>query len=316
MPGHDVTPFAERSLRRVERMESARDEAREFLRSRRARLTPDAAGITPFGGNRRVPGLRREEVAKLSGVSVDYYTRLEKGNLRTASDQVLDALSEALQLDEAERTHLFDLARATRGASPAAKTEQRASNPRVPDSLLRILEGMTGIPAMISNGRLDIVAANPLARALYAPIFESPTRLPGAFVNLARFRFLDPASQDFYPRWAESAQTPVGMLRLQASRNPHDKALSNLIGELSTRSEEFRTRWATHDVRSHDAGVKHIRHPIVGDISLDFDAMSVDAHRSLRLMVYTARPNSRDSEALGLLASWATDSAAVGTAPN
>lgn len=293
-------------------MEDARYDAREFLRSRRARLTPETAGIIPFGGSRRVPGLRREEVAMLAGVSVDYYTRLEKGNLRTASDQVLDAISEALQLDDAERAYLFDLARAARTASPSGLRASTAADARVPDSLQRVLDGMRGIPALISNGRLDIVAANRLARALYAPVFDSPTRLPGAPANLARFRFLDPTSRGFYPRWAESAQTPVGMLRLQAGRNPRDRALSNLIGELSTRSDEFRARWAAHDVRSHDAGVKHIRHPLVGEIALDFDAMTVDAHRSLRLMAYTARPDTADAEALALLDSWAVDGVAAG----
>lgn len=290
-------------------MDDAREEAREFLRSRRARLTPETAGIVPFGGARRVPGLRREEVAMLAGVSVDYYTRLEKGNLRTASDQVLDAICEALRLDDAERAYLFDLARAARHTSTSALREATASSMRVPDSLRRVLDAMRDAPALISNGRLDIVAANRLARALYAPAFDSPTRLRGTPANLARFRFLDPASHDFYPRWAESAQTPVGMLRLQAGRNPRDKALSTLIGELSTRSEDFRTRWAAHDVRAHDAGVKHIRHPLVGEIALDFDAMTVDAHRSLRLMVYTARPDSADAEALALLASWTADTA-------
>lgn len=174
-------------------MDSTRDEAREFLRSRRARITPEQAGITPFGGARRVPGLRREEVAMLAGVSVDYYTRLEKGNLRTASDQVLDAIAEALRLDPAEHAHLYDLARAARTASKTGLDSPRATNPRVPESLHRMLDAMA-TPALISNGRLDIVATNPLARALYAPVFDSPTRATQAPVNLARFRFLDPAS--------------------------------------------------------------------------------------------------------------------------
>ncbi len=290
-------------------MDSTRDEARAFLRSRRARITPEQAGITPFGGARRVPGLRREEVAMLAGVSVDYYTRLEKGNLRTASDQVLDAIAEALKLDPAERTHLFDLARAARSGASAALEDPRATSPRVPASLQRVLDGMAGFPALISNGRLDIVAANPLARALYAPVFDSPTRATKAPANLARFRFLDAASRDFYPDWADSADAPVAILRYQAGQRPRDTALSNLIGELSTRSDEFRVRWAAHDVRTHDAGVKRIRHPLVGEISLDFDAMTIDAHRSLRLMAYTAKPDTRDAESLALLASWASSSA-------
>lgn len=240
----------------------------------------------------------------LAGVSVDYYTRLEKGNLRTASDQVLDAIAEALRLDPAEHAHLFDLARAARTTSKTGLDSPWAASSRVADSLQRILDAMT-TPALISNGRLDIVAANPVARALYAPVFDSPTRAAHAPSNLARFRFLDPASYDFYPDWADSANTPVAILRYQAGQNPRDTALSNLIGELATRSDEFRTRWAAHDVRTHDTGVKRIRHPLVGEISLDFDAMTIDAHRSLRLMAYTARPDTRDAENLALLTSWA-----------
>lgn len=238
----------------------------------------------------------------IAGVSVDYYTRLEKGNLHTASAQVLDAIAKALQLDTAEHAHLFDLARSARATSAKALRDPRVSNAQVSDSLHRMLDSMS-TPALISNGRLDIVAANPLAQALYAPVFDSPTRASQALPNLARFRFLDPASRKFHPDWEGTADAPVGILRFQAGQNPHDTALSSLIGELSTRSEEFRTRWAGHDVRTHDNGIKHIRHPVVGEMKLDFDAMTIDAHQSLRLMVYTARPDSRDAERLAELTS-------------
>lgn len=284
--------------------EDAREDAREFLRSRRARLTPDQVGLVPTGGLRRVPGLRREEVAMLAGVSVDYYTRLEKGNLRTASDQVLDAIAGALRLDDAERVHLFDLARVARsgrGVRGTGAPGEEAGSAQVPESLRRLLTGMPGVPAMICNGRLDIVAVNPLARALYAPVFDSPTSTPAGVANLARFRFLDPASRVFYPRWEESARTPVGLLRLQAGHRPFDRALSNLIGELCTRSAEFRELWAAHDVRSHDTGVKHLCHPVVGELALDFDAMTVDADRTLRFLAYTAAPGTPAAAALAEL---------------
>ncbi|WP_246475997.1 helix-turn-helix transcriptional regulator [Brevibacterium renqingii] len=247
----------------------------------------------------------------LAGVSVDYYTRLEKGNLRTASDQVLDAIAEALRLDPAERSHLFDLARSARSRTAPVMDDPRVTSSHVTDSLRPILDGMIGTPALISNGRLDILAANPLARGLYAPVFDSPTRAPKSPANLARFRSLDPASRDFYPDWAESADAPVAILRYQAGQYPRDTALSNLVGELSTRSDEFRTRWAAHNVRTHDRGAKRINHPVVGEIALDFDAMTVDANRSLRFMVYTARPDTRDAETLALLGSWITSETAL-----
>lgn len=184
-----------------------------------------------------------------------------------------------------------------------APADAAPASQRVPESLQRMLDAMT-TPAFISNGRLDIVAVNAYARALYAPVFDSPTRAPKAAPNLARFRFLDPDTYDFHPDWEGTANAPVAILRYQAGQNPRDTALSSLIGELSTRSEEFRTRWAAHDVRTHDTGVKRIRHPLFGEITLDFDAMTVDAHRSLRFMAYTAKPDTRDAETLALLASW------------
>jgi transcriptional regulator with XRE-family HTH domain len=273
-----------------------RGEVRDFLASRRARITPEQAGLPLFGGNRRVPGLRREEVALLAGVSVDYYARLERGNLNGASDSVLEALARALQLDEAERAHLLDLARA---AAPG--TRRRPAAQRIRPGVQRILGAMTGAPALVRNGRLDYLAANRLGRALYAPVFDSPAGPP----NSARFLFLDPRSPDFYGDWDRTANDLVAMLRSEAGRNPYDRALSDLIGELSTRSETFRTRWAAHNVRLHRTGSKQLHHPAVGDLDLTYEAMELAADPGLSIHVYTAEPASSSADALNLLASWA-----------
>ena len=217
--------------RTVEGMDN-RSEIRDFLTSRRARITPEQAGLPAWGGSRRVAGLRREEVALLAGLSVDYYTRLERGNARGASDAVLDALARALQLDEAERAHLFDLVRAA-NAHPAARAPRRPARQQVRPAVQRILDSMTTTPAYVRNGRLDILAANRLGRALYSPVFDSPAQP----ANPARFLFLDPRGPEFYVDWERQAHDTVAMLRSEAGRNPHDRALSGLIGELSTRSE-------------------------------------------------------------------------------
>lgn len=284
-------------------MSSNRRDARDFLVSRRAKLTPQQAGLTIYGGNRRVPGLRREEAAMLAGVSVDYYTRLEKGNLTGASEAVLHAIADALHLDEAERAHLLDLSRA---ATPSTRAPRRRPATSVRPSVQHILDGMADVPAFVRNGRLDILAVTRLGRALYAPVFDSPTRATGqAPPNLARFRFLDPAAVTFYPDWSESANTTVNLLRTEAGRDPHNKDLIALVGELSTRSEEFRTRWAAHNVRLHHTGAKKFHHPIVGDLMLAFEALQISADEGLTLTAYTAEPGSASADALKLLASWA-----------
>jgi transcriptional regulator with XRE-family HTH domain len=274
-----------------------RNEIREFLASRRARITPQQAGLPAYGGNRRVPGLRREEVALLAGVSVDYYTRLERGNLNGASESVLDALARALQLDEAERAHLFDLARA---ANTTTWTRRRPAQQRVRPGVQRILDAMTGAPAFVLNGRLDILAANQLGHALYSEMYSDPARP----ANHARFLFLNPRATQFWSDWDRAANDTVALLRAEAGRDPYDRALSDLIGELSTRSEEFRVRWAAHNVRSHRTGVKHIHHPHVGDLTLSFEVMELTADTGQTLLVYTPEPNSPSHDALNLLASW------------
>jgi hypothetical protein len=275
-----------------------RTEVRQFLTTRRAKLTPDQAGVPLYGQRRRVPGLRREEVAQLAGLSTDYYTRLEKGNLRGASDSVLEAITRALQLDDAERAHLFDLARAAR--SGAREPRRRPQPQHVRPSVQHLLDAMTGAVAFVANGRLDVVAMNPLARAFYSPVLAG-TDLP---VNLARYCFLDASARDFYPNWEEAADTTVAILRTEAGRDPYNRALTDLVGELATRSEAFGTRWAAHDVRLHRAGEKRFRHPVVGDLAVGYNRMELGADPGWSLTVYTAEPGSASAEKLTLLASW------------
>jgi transcriptional regulator with XRE-family HTH domain len=273
-----------------------RSEIRDFLATRRAKLTPEQVGLTS-SGRRRVPGLRREEVAVLAGVSTDWYIRLEKGHIIGVSDDVLDAVARALQLSDVERDHLFNLARA---AKPTRTPRTRAKTP-IPPSLQRVLDSMTGVAAFIRNGRLDIVATNPLARALYAPVLDDPAHR----ANIARFDFLDPRAADYYPNYDGALSVAVALLRTEAGRTPHDRDLTELIGELATRSEAFRTRWGTHDVRAHRGGIKQFNHPVVGFLELAYDSMELVAAPGLVLTAYTAEPATPSADALSLLASWA-----------
>ncbi len=282
-----------------------REQVREFLRSRRARITPEQAGLPAYGGNRRVQGLRREEVAMLAGVSIDYYVRMERGSLSGASDSVLDGVAQALQLDEAERAHLFDLARPRSGA-PTREPRPRPS--RVTPSLQRVLDAIGDAPAWIRNARHDMLAANRLARALYAPVLVDPRRP----ANNARFVYLDPASQEFYVDWDRAADDIAAMLRSEAGRNPNDRRLIELIGELSTRSEVFRSRWAAHNVRFHRSGIKRLRHPAVGALELSFEAMEFAQHPGLTMLVYTAAAGTPSADGLRLLASWAATAEQTG----
>ncbi|MFI5694818.1 helix-turn-helix transcriptional regulator [Kribbella sp. NPDC051586] len=292
-------------------MNAKSNEARDFLVTRRAKITPEQAGLSHYGGIRRVPGLRREEAALLAGVSVDYYTRLEKGNLAGVSDSVLDAVANALQLDEAERIYLYDLARAANAngpaGSPSGKRQRRTHEVR--STVQRILDGMTSIPAFVRTGRLDILGTNLLGRALYSPVFDSPTRTSVISPpNIARFQFLDPAARDFFPDFDTSVDTSVQLLRAAAGHDAHDRSLIDLVGELSTRSDDFRTRWAAHDVRVHRTGTKQFRHPVVGELTFGFEAMELSADSGLTLTAYTPEPDSPSAEALKLLATWAATS--------
>jgi transcriptional regulator with XRE-family HTH domain len=275
-----------------------RNEIREFLTSRRARITPQEAGLPVFGGTRRVPGLRREEAAMLAGVSVDYYTKMERGNLRGVSESVLEALARGLQLDEAERAHLFDLARA---AGPMRRPRRRPAKHHVRASVQRILDAMTDAPAIVQDGRLNILAANRLGFALYSEMDLAP----GRPANHGRFVFLDPRAKSFFLDWDRAADDTVALLRTEAGRDPHDRNLSDLVGELSTRSEDFRVRWAAHNVRSHQTGAKRFHHPVVGDLSLTFEMLELTADPGLNLLAYSAEPDSTSQDALKLLGSWA-----------
>ncbi|MFI6313805.1 helix-turn-helix transcriptional regulator [Nocardia fusca] len=276
-----------------------RSEIREFLRTRRSRLSPEQAGLPIYGGNRRVRGLRREEVAMLAGVSVDYYVRMERGSLAGTSEGVLDSLATALQLDEAERDHLFALARE---AGTRSTRRRRTAPATVRPVLQQVLDAITDAPAWIRNGRHDVLAMNQLARALYSPILADP-RQPA---NTTRFVYLEPErAQEFFVDYTQIAEDAAAMLRLEAGRNPHDKALIELVGELSTRSELFRQRWASRDVRFHRSGRKRLRHPIVGQLDLDFEAMELPSEPGLHLNIYTAPAGTPTADALKLLASWA-----------
>jgi transcriptional regulator with XRE-family HTH domain len=275
-----------------------RSEVREFLSSRRARLKPEQAGLPAYGGNRRVPGLRREEVAMLAGLSSDYYVQLERGRLHGVSESVLNAVANALQLDDAERTHLFDLART---ANASGGKPRRPSQQKIRPGLQRVLDAFTDAPAWIRNGRSDVLATNQLGRALYPPVLDDPVRP----ANTARFAFLSPRGPEFYRDWETTAKDMVAVLRAEAGRNPYDKGLTDLVGELSTRSETFRSLWASHDVLFHQTGRKRLHHPVVGDLDLTYEAFDLSADPGLRMLVHTAEPASPTADALNLLASWA-----------
>jgi PAS domain-containing protein len=273
------------------------DEIREFLASRRGKITPVRAGLTLYGRERRVPGLRREEVALLADISVEYYTRLERGNARGVSDEVLDAVSRALQLDEAERAHLFDLAR----IANLERAPRRTATPRsVRPSIRRIVDAMSTIAAVVHNGRLDILYANPIAEALYSEHLRDPVR-PG---NSARFLFLDPRGRTFYVDWDTVAHDVVAALHGEVGRHPYDRSLAELIGLLSTRSEEFRVLWASHDVRFHLTGTKRFHHPLVGDLTLAYETLPLPADPGLTLVTYSAEPGSSSEAALEELGRW------------
>jgi transcriptional regulator with XRE-family HTH domain len=275
-----------------------KQEIREFLTSRRGRVTPEQAGLASYG-SRRVPGLRREEVAVLAGVSVPYYTRLERGDMNGVSESVLNALAGALQLDDAERAHLLDLARAAHPMT--ARPRRHQAKQRVRPEVQWTLDAITGAAAFVSNDRLDILAANQLGRALYSELYAAP----GRPVNTARFVFLDPRAETSYGNWDRIAAETAAILRSAAGRDPYNRDLSDLIGELATQSEAFRTRWAAHNVRFHNAGVKHFHHPAVGELHLSFNRLDLAADHGLTISTYTAEPGSRSEEALKLLGSWA-----------
>ncbi len=278
----------------------ARNEIREFLSSRRAKITPELAKLPAYGGNRRVAGLRREEVALLAGVSVDYYTKLERGNFGSVSESVLHALARALQLDEAEREHLFHLATRTAAIRPGRRrTPARTVRPAVQ----RVVDGLADAPAFVRNNRRDLLAANTMGRALYSELYRHPEA--DGTVNTVRYLFLEKAARDFFSDWEKAATDVVANLRTEAGRDPHDDGLQDLVGELSTRSRDFSRLWAAHDVSYHDTGFKVLHHPVVGDLELTFEVMDLPADVGQSLVVYGAEPGSTTEEALRLLSIWA-----------
>jgi transcriptional regulator with XRE-family HTH domain len=278
-----------------------RAEVREFLLTRRAKITVQQAGL-PDVGSRRVPGLRRSEVALLAGVSVEYYAKLERGAIAGVSASVLDALARALQLDDAERAHLFHLAHAADGTSAGMRPRRRPAKRWTPQPGLQwVLDRFTA-PAIVRNGRMDLLAVNHLGRAVHTALYDS---CPGGTPNFARFTFLDlDAAHDFYPDWDGAADTCVAILHTEAGRDPHDKALHDLVGELSTRSADFRRRWSAHNVRYHGAGTKHFRHRDVGELELAYESVDMISEPGLTLTLYAAEPASPTAHALDLLASW------------
>jgi len=278
-------------------------EVRDFLISRRAKVQPQQVGLPDIGA-RRVPGLRRGEVAALAQVSVEYYAKLERGALAGVSASVLDAIARALRLDEAERAHLIHLAQAANGSSSLTRSRRRPAKRWTPrPSLQWILDTITAGPAIIRNGRMDLLATNHLGRAMHSSLYDND---PSGQPNFARYTFLDDDSRRFYPAWDIAADTCVAILRTEAGRDPHDKAVHDLVGELSTRSQEFRQRWSSHNVRLHGAGTKQFHHQVVGNLEVAYESVDMISEPGLTLTLYAAEPASPTADALALLASWAS----------
>jgi transcriptional regulator with XRE-family HTH domain len=281
-------------------MDSPQREIREFLMTRRARLTPEQAGLPTFGGRRRVDGLRREEVALLAGISTEYYTRLERGNAAGVSDSVLDAISRALQLDDAEHEHLHDLVKAALALTGVGPRRPVARSQQIPASVRQLIDAMRDVAVIVQNGRGDVVASNTLGRALYPWLRTEQHRVP----NFSRFVFLDPTAHDFYVDWNDAAHQTVALLRSEVGRSPNDRALMALVGELSTRSDAFCKLWAAHDVRQHRTGIKKVQHPFVGELEVSFEGLQITNAPGLLLLAYSAQPGTTSHERMQLLANW------------
>ncbi|WP_396136332.1 MULTISPECIES: helix-turn-helix transcriptional regulator [unclassified Arthrobacter] len=262
--------------------------------------------MNPFPGMRRVPGLRREEVAYMAGISVDYYTRLERGRVQGISDEILAAVSRALRLDDVEHEHLFRLAHALRPAGSRINKPRRPSTAGQDVILQRVLDALE-VPALIQNTRLDIVAANRMGWELYPHAKQHVARSHGEPFNLLRFQLLDPRAPDFYVDWDLAVRNGAALLREAAGRDHADKDLFALIGELSAKSELFRTLWASHDVLRYRWGQKRYRHPLVGDLVFESQTFAVAGNASLDLVVFTASPDSPTADALKILGNWTTE---------
>lgn len=277
-----------------------RADIRDFLVTRRARITPADVGL-PTSARRRVPGLRREEVAVLAGVSTEWYTKLEKGHIGGVSSEVLEAVADALRLDDDERVYLRDLARA---AKPTQRQAVRRREVPLAPQVQWMLDSVTMSAAFVRNGRLDVIGANALGRALHAPMFASPTTAGGR-PNFARYHFLDESSKDFFLEWKDGAATTVALLRAEAGREPNDKTLRELVGQLSTASDEFSSFWAAHDIRIRHEGIKRLQHPEVGELELTYQSIDLPVGPRAKhgLSFYTAEPGTENEERLRLLAS-------------
>jgi transcriptional regulator with XRE-family HTH domain len=277
----------------------ATSELGEFLKSRRAALRPEDVGITPHPTRRRVPGLRREELATLANVSITHYTRLEQGRVTSVSEGLLEAIARTLRLTEDETSHLRHLARPTAASRPAAPRPAHASA-----STRQLLAAMTDVPAVVMDRRNDVLAWNRLGHGLLAGhlAWESPDT-PATRPNLTRMLFLDERYRALYADWDDQAQLAVAALRLVAGRHPDDRALAELVGQLTMNSDEFATRWARHPVRTCTSGVKHLRHPMVGALELGFESLVIPGTSGQRLIAYTAEPGSPSDAALRLLGS-------------
>ncbi|MFE7594805.1 helix-turn-helix transcriptional regulator [Kitasatospora sp. NPDC057512] len=272
----------------------------DFLRSRRARILPEEVGL-PSHGRRRVRGLRREEVAQLAGVSVDYYVRLEQGRGGSASDAVLDAVARVLRLDGVEAAHLRSLVRPpTAPAASAARV--RGRQPVRPGTRL-LLDLMTGVPAFVLGRRMDVLAWNALGDAVNGFSTRSDAG-PDGLPNQARHAFLDPSAREYYGQWDAVAAETVAFLRRDAGLHPEDPELAALVGELSLRSAEFVRLWADHLVREKTHGVKQVNHPLVGGLDFGYETLGVNGSPDQLLVAYTAPAGSPTAQKLALLASW------------
>lgn len=278
----------------------SRAEISGFLTSRRARLSPEDAGVPRYGGVRRVPGLRREEVAHLAGVSADYYARLERGGIAKASQEVLDAISRALQLDDDERAHLHALVTITRRKAPRRRTAQRTT---VRPGIQRVLDSLQ-TPAFVQNARLDRLASNRLGRALYS----LPLDGSGDQFNYAHYLFLDSRARRFHRDFATAKHNVVALLHAATAEDPYDRELIDVVGTLSTQSEEFRDLWASHDIFRYRSGAKLLTHSEVGDLELGYESFELSTDPGLVMLVYTVEPGSASDQALRLLAHWAVPS--------
>ncbi|TAP25565.1 MULTISPECIES: helix-turn-helix transcriptional regulator [Micrococcaceae] len=275
------------------------DDLSQFLISRRAKLNLQQVGLPDYGGRRRVPGLRREEVALLAGMSAEYYKRLERGNAKGVSESVINGISRALQLNSAEHSHLLDLVRAVNvGASSQRRAAPRKT--QLSADVLQTISAMSTVPVFVQNGRLDAIATNDLGRALFSPMFQDQSQP----VNAARFIFLDPKAQEFYRDWEANAHQIVALLRAEAGRSPYDRQLSDLVGELSTRSNFFGKLWGAHDVREHRTGTKSVHHPLVGDLDLTYVGVDLSVDRGNQMLIFSAEPGSASHDGLQILAQW------------